>query len=256
MAIEGNLDYALARIQARQGQRLEEADWRRLEANRDLGLYLAAMRTTSLADWVGSFDVEHDCHTFERVLRARWRRYVEAVAAWHPIATQAWLAWLAWLPALSLLAPLARPEPAPGWILADPLLGPLSLGTPEERVAMLTNTPLAPLRGALATRADLSAAWAARWDDLRPALDGPALRSLARFRQTVRRHEHDVEHAVDGAEPLRSELARALLRLLRLGAGTVIVTLCHLALTALDIERLRGGLARRSIFGSTEAEQH
>src|SRR5208283_3259988 len=52
MPIEGNLDYALARVHARHGQRLDEADWHRLETNRDLGLYLAALRSTALSDWV------------------------------------------------------------------------------------------------------------------------------------------------------------------------------------------------------------
>jgi hypothetical protein len=74
--------------------------------------------------------------------------------------------------------------------------------------------------------------------------------------QAVQRHERDLKHAVDSAEPLRSELARRLERLLRLAAGTVIVTFCHLALVALDLERLRGGLARRCLFGAGEGLQH
>jgi hypothetical protein len=254
MAIEGNLDYALARIHARHGQRLEDVDWRRLEANRDLGLYLAALRATSLADWVRSFDTGHDCHTFERMLRAQWRRYVETVATWHPVAVQAWLAWLAWLPGLSLMAQLARPEPAPAWMLADPAYGPLAPGTPDERAAMVGRTALAPIGPALVTRAALGAAWAAHWNTLRPRLDGRAQSFLERLLQTVQQHEQDLKHAADSAEPLRSELARHLLHLLRLAAGTVIVTLCHLALVALDLERLRGGLACRCLFGAVQAE--
>lgn len=255
MAIEGNLDYALARIHARHGQRLEEVDWRRLEANRDLGLYLAALRATSLADWVRSFDAGQDCHAFERSLRAQWRRYVETVASWHPVAVQAWLDWLAWLPGLSLLAQLAHPEPVPAWMLADPVYGPLAPGTPDERAAMAGRTVLAPLGPALFTPGAMGAAWDAHWNTLRPRLDAGTRRALERLLQTVRQHERDLEHAADSAEPLRAELMRRLLRLLRLAAGTVIVTLCHLALVALDLERLRGGLARRCLFGAAQAEQ-
>lgn len=254
MPIEGNLDYALARVQARHGQRLDEADWHRLEANRDLGLYLAALRSTTLVEWVSSFDTEHDCHTFERLLRAQWRRYVDAVAAWHPLAHQAWLAWLAWLPGLSLLAQLARPDPAPLWMLADPVYGPLAPGSPAERAAALAHTALAPMGSALAGRTSATAAWSAHWQALRPHLDARAQHSFELLLGAVRRHAEDLERTIDSAEPLRSDLAHRFHRLLRIAAGTVIVTVCHLALVALDLERLRGGLARRCLFPAGQAE--
>jgi hypothetical protein len=36
----------------------------------------------------------------------------------------------------------------------------------------------------------------------------------------------------------------------------VTVTVCHLALIALDLERLRGGLVRRCLFGDIQAEHN
>ncbi len=256
MPIEGNLDYALARVHARHGQRLDEPDWRRLEANRDLGLYLAAVRSTTLSDWVSSFDTTHDCHTFERVLRAQWQRYVDAVAGWHPVAFQAWLAWLAWLPGLSLMAQLARPNPAPAWMLADPVYGPLAPGTPAERAAALANTALVPLASALAGRNSALAAWSAHWHALRPRLDARAELLLERLLEALQGHEEDLKRAVGSAEPLRRALAHRFHRLLRIAAGTAIVTLCHLGLVALDLERLRGGLARRYLFPAGQTEHH
>ncbi len=255
MPIEGNLDYALARVHARQGERLEAVDWRRLEVNRELGLYLAALRSTTLAAWVGAFDTEHDCHTFERMLRAQWRRYVDAVVRWHPLTMQPWLAWLAWLPELSLLAQLGRPEPAPAWMLADPVYGPLAPGTPAERAAALAHTALAPLAPVLSSAISLGTPWAEHWRTLQPRLDGRTQSFLERLLQAVRGHELDLRRALDSSEPLRNELASRVQRLLRLAAGTVIVTVCHLALVALDLERLRGGLARRCLFGSRQSEQ-
>jgi hypothetical protein len=249
MAIEGNLDYALARVHARHGQRLDEAGWRRLETNRDLGLYLAAVRSTALADWVSSFDAQNDCHTFERALRAQWRRYVDTVAAWHPLLWQAWLAWLAWLPGLSLLQQLARPDPAPAWMLADPLYGPIAPGTSADRAAALAKTALAPLQPALAGRCSPLAAWRAHWDALRPLAEAHTQHSLELLLHEVQRHAQDLLRVPDTAEPARSELANRIQRLMRTAADTVIVTVCHLALLARDLERLRGGLARRCLFG-------
>jgi hypothetical protein len=249
MSTDGNLDYALTRVLARFGERLDEADWRRLEANRDLGLYLAAVRSTAMADWVGGFDAEqHDCHTFEAALRTRWRSYVEAVAIWHPQEWQAWLAWLAWLPTLSLLAQLARPDPAPIWMLADTVYGRIAPGPPAERVAVLSRTALAPLAAALTGHSSVGAAWSAHWQTLKPRADARTEQSLELMLLAMRQHQQQLLRAADSADAPRGELANRLQNLLRLAAGTVIVTVCHLALLALDLERLRGALAYRSLF--------
>ncbi len=248
MPIGGNLDYALTRVHAHHGRCMDEAGWRRLESTRDLGQYLAALRSTQLADWANGFDPEHDCHTFERMLRVEWRSYVDRVAGWHPLAWQPWLAWLAWLPGLSLLAQLARREPAPAWMLADPLYGPLAPGTPADRAAAMALTALAPLQGAVAGQTTVSAAWQTHWHSLRPSPDERTQRSLDLLLQAMREHQKSLTHAAESAEPARAELAKRLQRLLRIAAGTVIVTACHLGLVALDLERLRGGLARRRLF--------
>jgi len=255
MPLGGNLDYALTRVHARHGQRMDEGGWRRLESTRDLGQYLATVRTTQLADWANGFDPEQDCHTFERALRVEWRSYVDRVAGWHPLAWQAWLAWLAWLPGLNLLAQLARREPAPAWMLADPVYGPLTPGTPADRAAALARTALAPLRSAVAGQMTVGAAWQAHWHSLRPSPDARTQHSLELLLQAMRQHEQSLARATDSAELARAELASRLQRLLRIAAGTVIVTACHLGLVALDLERLRGGLARRRLF-SGQAERH
>jgi len=254
VAVEGNLDYALARVSARHGQRLDEGAWRRLEASRDVSHYVAAARSSALAYWVSSVEHDHDCHAIERILRGQWRRYVDGVAAWHPRVWQGWLAWLAWLPGLSLLAQLARPEAVPKWVLADPLYGPISLGTTADRADALAHTELAALRPAVAGGAAPGAAWSAAWQVLRPRTDIATEHFQQLLRRALEQHQQALLRATDGAAPLRKELANHLQSLFRAAAGTVIVTVSHLALVALDLERLRGGLARRSLFGANQAE--
>ncbi len=249
MTSGGNLDYALTRVAARHGQRPDADAWRRLEASRDMGNYVAAARSTALAVWVSSVADEHDCHVIESALRMQWQRYVEEVAAWHPRMWQAWLAWLAWLPTLSLLARLARPESAPQWLLADPLYGPIAPGSPADRVAALARSALAPLKPALAGRAAPGAAWNAHWRALQPRADIRTQQCLLQLRQLLAQHARALLRLADSAESPRAELAYRLQRLFRGAAGTAIATVCHLALVALDLERLRGGLARRCLFG-------
>jgi hypothetical protein len=49
-------------------------------------------------------------------------------------------------------------------------------------------------------------------------------------------------------DKLRGELAAALTRLFRRHAQSPVAIFCHLGLTALDVERMRGGLTSRSLF--------
>ncbi len=254
MAIDGDLDYALARVAARHGRRLDEDAWRRLDASRNVSHYVAAVRSTALAWWVSSIDPENDCHTMERALRLQWRRHVDGVAAWHPQVWQAWLAWLAYLPTLSLLAPIGRPEAVPKWLLADPWYGPVALGAPADRAAALEHTALAVLKPAVADLTSLSAAWGAQWQMSRPRTESRTENLLQRLRAVIEEHEQAMLRVTDSAEPLRQELASRLQRLLRAAAGTVIVTVCHLGMVALDLERLRGGLSRRCLFGDDQTE--
>jgi hypothetical protein len=225
-----------------------------MESSRDLGLYLAAVRTSPLADWVSSFDPDTDCHTMERSLRAQWQRYVGAVSSWHPLDWQDFVAWIAWLPGLCLLSQLARPDPAPAWMLADPLYGPLAPGAPADRASALSHSALSALHAALTTPGSARAAWSAHWLALRPRADPRTQHSLELLLQAMQRHEQELMRTADSAERLRGELENRMQRLLRTAAGTAIVSVCHLALVALDLERLRGSLARRSLFAG-QAEQ-
>jgi len=251
---EGNLEYALTRVYARHGQRLDEAAWRRVEASRDLNHYMAAMRATALAPWVASMNAQQDCRALESSLRSQWRRHVDGVARWHPREWQAWLAWLAYPPFLNLIAQLARPEAVPSWILADPVVGPFAPGTPANRSAAMADTPLAPLAAAVAGQTTPRAAWSTHWQALLPHADGDTRRSLDLLRRAIEQHDQGLLQAVDTAEPQRQKFALRLRLLMRIAAGTAIVTVCHLGLLALDLERLRSGLVRRCLFVRAEAE--
>jgi hypothetical protein len=92
-----------------------------------------------------------------------------------------------------------------------------------------------------------------QWQLLQPPTDVGTEYFLQRLKRALDRHRQALLRAED-SEPLRKELANHLQRLFRAAAGTVIATVCHLALVALDLERLRGGLARRSLFGGSQAE--
>jgi len=238
---EGNMPYAAARVHARHGRRLAESQWRRIETSRQLGEYLQLARSTALAPWVASLEPTHDAHAIERTLRSEWRRYVRAVARWHPREWQAWIDWWSWLPLLPLIACLARPEPVPPWMLADPVCGPIALGNPEQRAQALQATELAPLAPAVRAGLPIGSAWQQQAARLMPGVDQE---SGARLGLLVRLGPAAGAESAPGA-------AAALVRLFRAAAETAIASGCHLALLGLEIERLRGGLIVRCLLPAT-----
>ena len=52
----------------------------------------------------------------------------------------------------------------------------------------------------------------------------------------------------EASAPYRRDLAQTVTRLFRRHGGTPVAVFCHLALVALDLERLRGDLVRRALF--------
>ena len=248
MSLEGNIEYALTRVQSQYGSRPDMSEWRRLEASHDLGQYLEGTRSSIFGPWVSSLDRNRDAHAIERTLRGAWRSYVRTVAAWHPRRWQPWLTWLEWLPTLGFIARLERAGPVPAWLLADPILGAAARGASAERPVAVKGTALAVFEPAIAGRVPLAELWLARWRELRPQVDAFTEQRLAAVCRTVQEHARMLTLEGADAVALRDQLRERLNTLFRTAAGTVVATLCHLTLMALDFERLRGGLVNRSLF--------
>jgi len=248
MSLEGNVEYALTRVQSQYGNRPDMSEWRRLEASHDLGQYLEAARGSIFGPWVSSLDRSREVHFIERTLRGAWRSYVRTVAAWHPRRWQPWLTWLEWLPTLGLIARLEHAGPLPAWLLRDPIVGPAARGASAAGPVAVKGTALAFFEPAIGGRVPLAELWLARWRELRPPVDAFTGQLLAAFSRAVREHARMLALEDADAVALRDQLRGRLSKLFRAGAGTLVATLCHLALMALDFERLRGGLVNRSLF--------
>jgi len=244
---EGNLEYAATRVQTQHGRLPAESDWQSVEASQDLTHYLDSARAGVLSTWVSAFDVHQDLHVMERSLRTQWQGHVERVASWHPRDWQAWLRWLSWLPGLPLRVPLARPETAPTWLLSDPTLAPAARTDATGRLNFFNNLAT-DLTGTAAPRA-IALLWRARWDTLAPHVDDEGRAHLAALHRAIDKHAAALP-AATSTQALRRQLAQRLEVLYRLSSGTAIATACHLGRLALELERLRGGIASRSLLGN------
>ena len=241
MISAGNLDYAQARLQARHGGRAGPSDWSRLEASRDLQHFLSAALTSPLS------------RSIRPLTRDEGRRYVREVAGWLPAGWQPAVVWAGSVTDLQFVARLADPTPCPAWMFADPLYGSVATGTVAERATALALTDLGPLAAAVATSGDVRAAWMAQWQRLLPAMDQDTAQRLRRLTKAVAARAIGTARSDAAPGSIATGSTQLIERIFRNGAGTAVSALAHLALTAFDLERLRGCLAERAVFTSARA---
>jgi hypothetical protein len=245
----GSLEYAQARIGARHGERLREADWHRIEVVRELRPLLELARSTALRPWLAGIDADSSLHRVEAALRDRWRAVVAEVAGWMPAGWRPALAWWSVLPDLAPLQHLARGEEPVAWMRGDDAWRELCASAPEARAARLADGPLAALAAAWSAPETLPRVWQAEWRRRCPEQRREAGDMLDGLAGALLEHERTFSVATSGQGwLLRGSLRAHLDLLLRRAALHPAAAFVHLALCALDLERLRAELVRRIAF--------
>ncbi len=243
---EPGFAYVQARLQSRHGGLPGASTWQALEASQTAGQYLALAQAGPLARWVQGLDVAGDPHRIEQRLRAQWQRYVQEVAAWQPADWQTATRWFGSLPEL----PLA---PRASGVISPRASGLLSRSASDVPSQSATDAPAQQPSAAPAprmTRAqalETPARWLSQWLQLMPRSAAlPATMALLQRAATLLMPglAGDRRGRAAGSEPVR----QALLRLFRRHGGTPVAVFAHLAMVALDLERLRGGIVTRLLF--------
>lgn len=252
----GSLEFAHVRIWARQADAAGEALWRRIEVTRDFTAVLEIVRASALARWLEGVGVDVGAHAIENAMRRHWLGHVDEVASWMPRPWQAAVQWcgvLVDLPAIQQLAGGAAP---PAWMADDPswraiidTRGPASGGVNADVPASRAMRSL--FEAARADARSLLPRWQAEWlrrlprDAGRTTLDEQLVPLLAKQATAFA-----APQAGDGWA-LRRGLQRHLVLLLRRTLLEPASAFIHLALCALEFERLRGELLRRVAFAQS-----
>ena len=245
----GSLEYAQARIGARHGERLREADWHRIEVLRELRPLLEFARSTALRPWLAGIDADSSVHRLEAALRDRWRTVVGEVASWMPARWRPALAWWSVLPDLAPLQHLARDEEPAAWMRDDDAWRELCASAPEARAARLAGGPLAALAAAWPAPETLAQVWQAEWRRRWPEQRRDTGDMLEHLASVLLEHERRFSVATSGQGWLqRTSLRARLALLLRRATLDPAAAFIHLMLCALDLERLRAELVRRILF--------
>ncbi len=206
--------YARARLQARHSGLPDARLWRQLEASHTAAHYLTLARTGPLGPWLAGLSEATEVPRIEAHLRARWQAYVAEVASWQPARWQAATRWFGTLPGLPLIEQPLRADRAAGWLQAWQRLAgdapAVAALMPDVAVKLMPRLP-----GAMVAR---------------QAKGGPI-------------------GAVAGRSARAETERQALLKLFRRHAASPVGAWAHLALVALNLERLRGGLVARLLLG-------
>ena len=89
----GELDYALARVAARFGERPDDLAWRSIAVIREFASLVDALRQGPFHRWTAGLVSDADAHAIENVLRTNWRALVAEVCGWMPPEWQPSVAW-------------------------------------------------------------------------------------------------------------------------------------------------------------------
>ena len=183
MSISPAWSYVQARLQARYGERLDEADWRALEAARSLDQFIDRSRATSLRRFTERLNAGMSGHAIERALRTAWRDYVAELAGWSAAEWRPAIAWTAPFPDLPVIDGLLRGE-ASNWAQHDAGLAQFLQRDPR---VVLEKSPLKALLPAPKRELTLPARWYAHWRSLWP--QGSAeRRALTTLTETIKAH--------------------------------------------------------------------
>ena len=246
--------YVQARLQARHGERLTEAEWRTLEAAKSLDHFIERSRATSLRRFTSHVNASMASQTIERMLRGIWRTYVAEVVDWLALDWQPAVFWVAPIVDLPTVDALLRGD-VPAWVGEDPVLADFADDDLQQRDAALRKSPLAALLAAKGRASSLAGRWTAHWRVLWPR--GVPADGLDDLAAAVRTHFELLARASakETSAPYRRDLAQKLTRLFRRHSASPVAVFAHLALVALDLERLRGNLVRRRLFASASAKE-
>jgi len=242
------LEYAQARLWARNGERPDEVEWRQIEVIRELHAALDAAHGTRLRHWTAGIASRDGAHQIEATLRQHWRGLVAEVTGWMPVEWRASLAWCGALIELPTLQYLARGGEQLTWMRDDPVYRGLWSDVPGARSGVPISGSLAPLAPAWANPDRFLDEWRAEWTRRLP-------RSLAAIPLLERLSAVLEEHfalfgtaAPSESWPLRRALQVRLASLFRRAVLDPAAAFVFLALSALDVERLRAELVRRATF--------
>jgi hypothetical protein len=240
--------YAQARLQARHGERPVGTDWLRLQGAGDVANYLLIARQTSLKPWVLGLHANSSSHEIELSIRQQFRLHVIEVSNWLPSDWRTAVRWVRRLVDLPIINHLLADESVPAWLFDDPELKIFAIEDFDLRMSAIRDSDCSVLVDRLQTEIPIYEGWNEYWQELWPKRRQG--RAGLEYLSALFRKQIEAQCSDQGVHisSLRESLEHDLVTLFRRYRAQPAASFAHLALTALDMERLRGDLVRRALF--------
>lgn len=247
--------YVQTRLQARHGARPTEQDWRYIESQIELASYLQSARQSCLRFWVVGLHANEHYHVLESTLMQEYHNYIDEVAQWVPVVWRDAVLWVHWLLDLPALQHLLSGNTAPVWMLDDIRLKQFSLNNQELRLQAMQLAGCAAIIAGWHAGLSLLDAWLSHWQKLwhvTSKLQQQAMQKMISLLQAyharIQSGSMDQVTTVARLNHLHLEVETNLSVLFRRYRYQPAAVFIHLALIALDLERLRSGVMTRRLF--------
>lgn len=228
MMIPGSFEYAQVRIQSRYAARADASAWREMEHARELSRLIELARRSGFDRVVARLPTPLGLHALDVALREQWHERVDEVAGWMPLAWQAAVQWCALIVALPFMQYLADGGIPHGWMQDETSFAELSAQLGPEAVAT---------------------GWYRELRRSMPRLSEEEAAHFLVFVGIIESHRGAFSRAaVDDGWRLRQLLKEKLTALFRRSTLAPLAAFAFLALQWLELERLRGEIARRLAF--------
>ncbi len=245
----GSYAYMQTRVQLRHGLRPQAAVWQQLAGQRDLGGYLQLARRTALRPWVLGLHSTDAPHRLESILVRQFHDYVQQSTWWLARPWRQSILWVQCLVDLPVVQFLLQGNTVPRWMLEDPRLKNFTVIDHKQRLQTLQLSIYAPLVDAWQQHTPLLAAWLEHWQRLWPRRAPGGYAELQQVLDMLIRHQVAfAQLPASRGWPERDTLRRRLEYLFRRCSFHPAALFVHLALVALDCERLRGDVMHRCLF--------
>ena len=252
MMVPGSIEYAQVRIQSRYAARPNASAWREMEHARELSALIEVARRSGFDRVVGRLPMPLGLHELDLAWRKQWRERVDEVAGWMSVDWQPALRWCALIVDLPFIRYLADGGIPYGWMQRDTSFAYLC-AQPGSRTpaTMGAGGPFAGLHEPWADPEAVASGWYRELRRRMPRLSEEEAAHFLVFVRTVESHLGAFSQAaVDEGWRHRHRLEEKLNTLFRRSTLEPLAAFAFLALHWLDLERLRGEIARRIAFPS------
>jgi len=251
MMVPGSIEYAQVRIQSRYAARANASAWREMEHARELSPLIEAARRSGFDRVVGQLPMPLGLHELDLALRKQWRERVDEVAGWMPVDWQPAVRWCELIVELPFIRYLADGGMPYEWMQRDACCAHFCAQPGSQTPATMGGEAFARLHEPWDGPEAIASGWYREWRSRMPRLSEEEAAHFLVFVRTIESHLGAFSQAaVDEGWSQRHMLEQKLNTLFRRVTLEPLAAFAFLALQWLDVERLRGEIARRIAFPS------